>query len=256
VGTAAVMATGAFGIVVNWRQVPDLAGRLAAVQADLRESEGSAAKHDELLDSIAETKDRKKAIAQLWHARIPWSRKWAELAQITPGFVGFTEMKLAEARIKGREEENGGLLTLDTLIAGDDLDRLSSFRRVLKGEIAEKGGDPEVGRRFFGAFMDLVDRGAKRVEVKDCVEKVALETPVEMTLKTSDARLAEALKLKQEEERQKRLLERGRAKTNAKVRKPAPEMPVEKTEPADEPAETAPTDASDADKDADAKDDE
>ena len=104
-GTAAVMATGAFGVVVNWRQVPDLEGKVADVRTDVREREKTARRHDQLVAGIAETKDRKKAIAQLWHARIQWSRKWAELSEMTPMFVGYTDMKLTEARRKGRTEE-------------------------------------------------------------------------------------------------------------------------------------------------------
>ena len=103
-GTATIMATGAFGVVVNWRRVPDLEGKVAGVRADVRRCEKTGRKHDELVASIAETKDRKKAIAQLWHARIQWSRKWAQLAEITPKFVGLTDMKLTEARLKGKKE--------------------------------------------------------------------------------------------------------------------------------------------------------
>jgi len=226
VGTAAVMATGAFGVVVNWRQVPDLEDKAAVVRADVRKSEKSAAKHDELLESIAETKDRKRTISELWHARIPWSMKWAQLSEMTPRFVGLTDMKLEEPRRSGRGDENGGLLTFETLIAGDRLDRVSNFRRVLKGEVAAKGGDVLVGKKFFESFQDLLPTGAKKVEVRDYVEKVALDLKVKMPLKPTSVRLSEALKALREEQRQKRVGERGKRKTVP--RRPKSGTPVEK----------------------------
>ena len=233
IGTAVIMATGAFGVVVNLRRLPDLNDRLAVVTDDVRKSELAASVHDTLLDEIAETQDRKKAIAELWRSRISWSEKLAQLSEMTPEFIGFRMMKFAETRGNKKDELNGGMLTVESISAGDDHSRVAAFRRILKGEIRAKARDPWVGRKFFNSsFLALLPTGTKKIEAKEYVEKVALEFEIKMPVKTAAVRMAEAVKEVQEQLKEKRAAERARKKgrtVKERSEKPAASKTPEET---------------------------
>ena len=200
-GTALVMATTAFGVVINLRKVPDLNAKMGAVSKEVTECQPAAGVYDKLQDEISDAKARKQAIAELWRTRIQWSRKLTQLAQMTPGYVGFTAIKLDEARAGGmsKEQETGGMLTLESLIATADLDRLATWRRIVGGEVRLVNQGDDVGKSFYSAFLDLLPTDSTKVDVKeDYVQKEALKVALKMPLKPSSARLSEALQAAQE----------------------------------------------------------
>ncbi|HUW56316.1 MAG TPA: hypothetical protein VMZ92_06745 [Planctomycetota bacterium] len=195
-GTAAIMATGAFGVVVNWRTVPDLKARELAVSEDLGRSSVQAAVYDRLLAQIEETQDRKKAIGEMWRSRIMWSEKLAQLSEMTPNFIGIQDITVSESRESTRagKDDSGGMLTIGSICAGADHRRVANWRRIVKGEYEVEGNsDPWVGRQFFRSFVDLLPTSTQKVEVKDYVEKEALKFGLKMPVKTASVRLDEAM---------------------------------------------------------------
>jgi Tfp pilus assembly protein PilN len=195
-GTALVMTTASFAVVFNFRKVPDLQSKLMVLQDDIAVSEKQAAEHDKLLEAIEETRDRKKAIAEVWRARIFWSEKLCQLAEMTPSYIGMLSIKLEETRATGRvgEKENGGYLNFETICAGADHSRLADWRRILSGALSVKTAhDPWVGKEFFSAFLDLEPNSTRRKEMPDYVEGEALEFTLKMTLKSASQRMQEAV---------------------------------------------------------------
>jgi Tfp pilus assembly protein PilN len=255
-GTAAVMATGAVGMVVNWRTLPDFRTRESTLVSDISRSELQAGAYNRLLEQIAETQDRKKAIAEVWRTRIMWSEKLAQIAEMTPTFVGLTELKLEEGRATTRVgQEEGGTLTIQSLCAGADHSRVANVRRIFQGQyrVAESS-DPWLGKRFFGSFQDLLPTGTQMIEVKDCVETEALKFSLVMPLKAASVRLAEALQAAREEINRKQAEDKTHpGSTGEKTPKgapaahtEAPEKPQAKTAPAVETTPSAPTGTSSA----------
>jgi len=215
VGTAVIMATGAFGVVVNWRTVPDLKAKESALTADITPSERQAEVYDKLVQGINETEIRKKAIAEVWRTRILWSEKLSQMAAMTPGFIGFKEVKLDEVRGGSRaEQESGGQLTIDSLCAGADMSFVADYRRIIQGQVrVPDEREPWLNKRFFRSFLDLLPTSTERVEVKDCVEKEALKFSLKMPLKTASVRLGEALQAAKDETSRRQGEERGRSST-------------------------------------------
>ena len=195
-GTAAIMATGAFGVVVNWRTVPDLKAREMSLSEDVARRTVQAAVYDRLLSQIDETKDRKKAIGEIWRARVMWSEKLAQLSEMTPKFIGFQDINLTETRQTGRSKgkESGGMLTIGSICAGADHRRVANWRRIVKGEYrVDSGTDPWMGRRFFSDFLELLPTSTQKVELKDYVEREALKFGLNLPLKPASVRQAEGV---------------------------------------------------------------
>lgn len=214
VATAAIVTAGAWGVVVNWRRVPELRAAEVAVADDVGRSTVQAAVYDRLLCEIAETKERKKAIAEIWRKRVPWSKKLAQVAEMTPKFIGHQEIRLEEARgvVRAGKEKPGGMFTISSICAGADHARLAYWRRVVRGECRAKGGsDPWVGRNFFGAFKELLPTSTQKVEVKDYVETEALKFGLKMPVKPASVRLNEAVQVIRDELNRRRVEERTRA---------------------------------------------
>ena len=210
-GTAAVLTLAALGMIVSLRTVPDLRSRENDLVTTIPARQVQAAAYDRILEEIAATQDRKKAISEVWRKRIMWSEKLVQIAEMTPAFVGLTDLALDEPRETGRGgEENGGTLTLQSICAGTDHSRIANVRRIFQGQYQVTGNrDPWVGKRFYGSFMDLLPTGTQMVEVKDCVETEALKFSLEMPLKPAAARLAEAEAAAQAETRLNAAEERG-----------------------------------------------
>jgi Tfp pilus assembly protein PilN len=235
-GTALVMATAAYGVVVNLRTVPDLMGKEQEAVKEIAIRQPMAKDWDELQDEISDARVRKQAIAELWRTRIQWSRRLAQLAEVTPGFVGFTEVKLEEARSGGAKDvETGGMLTVQCLLAGSDLNRVAMWRRIAEGGENIIGFEKvDVAMDFKGSFMPILPTETTLVEVKeDYMEKQALKLDLKMPVKPASARLAEATAAEQAE----------MAKKAAEAR-PASNVPAKRgrkasPEPAKEEAATA-----------------
>ncbi len=188
IGTAAVLSTAAFGVVVNMKRVPDLEIQLAARSRDIQQATVTAAAWDKLQDEIGDAQSRKQAIAELWRTRILWSSKLSQLAQIVPGFVGFTEVRLEENR--GGPADSGGMFTIESLISGSDLDRVAQWRKTLQGNKA-----------FFSTFLELLATETTLVSVREeqYVEKEARRVSIKLPIKTPAQRMAEANQALQDE---------------------------------------------------------
>ncbi len=242
IGTALVMATAAFGVIINLRKVPDLNAKQAALVKDIGISQPTAAAYDKLQDEISDARSRKQAIAEIWRTRIIWSRKLSQLAQMTPPGVGLTSIKLEESRSSGsRELETGGTLTLESILAGSDLDRVANWRRICEGTVRITNVGEDVGKSFYSSFMDLLPTETTKVDVKEgeYVEKEALKVALKMPVKPPSLRQAEAVQAEQD----KTKVNGGQAipatdKPGRPARTAKPE-PVSATTPADKPATPA-----------------
>ncbi|GAI90425.1 unnamed protein product, partial [marine sediment metagenome] len=132
-GTALVGVILAFGAIMNLRKLPDLRGREMALVTEIASAARSVREHDLLLGQLEEVKQRKRAIAEIWRARIIWSRKLEQFSEMIPKFIGIEKLTLEEARRSAQGNQNGGYLNLGSVCAGADVDRLAMFRRILRG---------------------------------------------------------------------------------------------------------------------------
>ena len=192
IGTALVTVTMAFAAVVNLRKVPDLREQEQMLSADIGRSNKQAAEYDLLVTGIEEVKERKQAIAEIWRARILWSEKLDQLSQMLPKFIGLENIKLEVSRRSGRDDDNGGFLTLGSICAGGDLERLGNVRRILEGNYPAKDArDQWIGKQFFADFSGMEPTPATRKAEPDFAEGEALTFDLKMTLKSDQTRLNE-----------------------------------------------------------------
>ena len=198
IGTALVMTTGAFGVVVNMRNLPDLEDKEWDLVHSIKTASDEAAVHDDLLYEIAETKDRKKAIAEMWRTRIILSKKLVELSAITPKWIGLKTVILTESKGKPKkgEPENGGSFGIECISAGPDLNRVANYRRKLLGVYPiEDARDPDVGKLFVSSFLGMLPCATKTVYPSGYEEKEAIEFTLLMMLKPASTRLEESNEL-------------------------------------------------------------
>ena len=193
-GTTLVSIALALGAIVHMRNLPDLARADQALTDEVMAAAQSQREHDQLLGQIDEVKQRKLAIAEIWRARIIWSRKLDQLSQMIPKFIGLEKLTLEESRSAGAGNETGGYLNLESVCAGADVDRLAMFRRILRGDYpAKEGQDTWLGRTWFEDFDNIEATPWVRKDMAAYVEKEALNFTLKLAIKTDAQRLKEYL---------------------------------------------------------------
>ena len=194
VGTTLVSVAMAFGAILNLRKLPDLTRSEGALIAEIGAASQSEREHDLLVGQIEEVKQRKRAIAEIWRARIIWSRKLEELSEIIPKFIGLDKLTLEGGKRSGRSGKTGGYLNLASVCAGGDVDRLAMFRRILRGDYPAKDSrDPWLGRAWFEDFASIDATPWSREDMPEYEEREALSFTLKVEIKSDEQRLSEFL---------------------------------------------------------------
>lgn len=193
-GTTLVSVALAFGAIVNLRKLPDMVG----AEMDLNQKIAAGAtlerEHDLLMGQIEEVKQRKRAIAEIWRARIIWSKKLEQFSEMIPKFIGIEKLTLEPARRSGRDDEVGGYLNLVSVCAGADVNRLAMFRRILSGVYPVSGSANQwVGREWFEDFVGIDATPWVIKEMPDYEEKEALSFTLKLAIEPDDKRLKDFL---------------------------------------------------------------
>jgi len=188
VGAAAIVASLFYLFYLSYFRVSAEKQRSEDLKRQIALQKPSLAIYDKLNAEIASFEARKAALEQIWQSRILWSRKFDQLCDLVPKYIGLTRLEFTPTRARRTRaalaEETAGTLVLDCISATDDEKRLANFMRVLKGEAPpEPPADRSVGKKFFADFSALVDSGWKKSEFKDYAEKEALEFRIELLLK-------------------------------------------------------------------------
>jgi len=246
VGTTLVSVALALGAIVHMRRLPDLARNNAELDQQIASAAPSEREHDILLGQIEEVRQRKRAIAEIWRARIIWSKKLVQLSEMMPKFVGLEKLTLQEAKRSGRNDDVGGYLNLASVCAGADADRLAMFLRILRGDYPAKDGqDPWIGRIWFEDFLSIDATPWVKKDMPDYVEKEALNFTLKMAIKSDDIRLKEFLERQKKEQATKAKPTQARPGTTPAATPPttpaaetstSTETPADKT---DDPGDTA-----------------
>jgi Tfp pilus assembly protein PilN len=120
-----------------WFNAVVLEERVERKREEVEHLKGNAAEVDSLLDDIEDYKERERAIISIKTNRILWSRKIDELIGITPNYIWIIRMQMqeldpAEYKWEKGKEQTGGSLRLKCYSSGNQVSRMTEFRRRLK----------------------------------------------------------------------------------------------------------------------------
>jgi Tfp pilus assembly protein PilN len=203
-GTTLVSIVLALGAIVNLKTLPAMARADAALAEEMKAAAQSEREHGTLMGQIEEVKQRKRAIAEIWRARIIWSKKLEQLGSMLPRFVGLEKMTLENSPRTARDSEIGGCLSLESVCAGADVDRLAMLRRILRGDYPVKDNrDPWVGREWFGDFLSIEATPWVKKDMADYEEKEALKFTLKLAIKSDATRLKDYLEKSRQDEADK-----------------------------------------------------
>jgi Tfp pilus assembly protein PilN len=111
--------------------------RLDRKRDEFQQLSEQARQVDELLDDIAAYKEREKVIISIKTSRILWSKKLEDLLRITPSHIWITRLEMrefdpAEYVWEDGKVQTGGYLKLKCYSSGNDVDRMTVYRKRLK----------------------------------------------------------------------------------------------------------------------------
>src|SRR5690606_4369220 len=134
-----LVVTGVLVIVYTylWFNTIVLEERVDRKREEVAQLETNARQMDELLEDIADYKEREKAIISIKTNRILWSKKLEELVELTPPFVWIVNMEMKELDAseidwKSKDGVSGGYVELTCYSSGDEVERMTFFRQRLK----------------------------------------------------------------------------------------------------------------------------
>lgn len=111
----------------------------AATTLATRKKQLADSGYEELLATIDALGMRKKAIGDIYRSRVEWAQKLDELVDLVPEDIGLVRVNLSEPdKIRGsRSDMHGGILTLECLSTGTDLEHYSNFVATIQGSTVE-----------------------------------------------------------------------------------------------------------------------
>ncbi len=160
------------------------------IQVDLVKEK--AAEVDRINEDIAFYKEREKAIIEIKSQRILWSKKLAQLAELTPSSIWITKVAMrtldpSEYKWDGKTEQTGGRLTLSCFAEGTDVLTMTKFRSALQSgdrsfykDLIDVRALPD---NFFGDFMELSEPSWSQVQLPGYAQVNNLRFDVEMDLR-------------------------------------------------------------------------
>ena len=188
------VALGAIGLVfllfmhASW--LPGVRRELEAKTDEVTSLQQQAAEFERLTVELRNITQREQALQQIYRSRTIWWKKLDQLCDLVPSYVGLTGLKFTEARAatRGAAQADAGTLRMECLAAKAEEKRVAAFRRILKGELLQEGGqeaDEKLGREFIADFLDgeVLDFGWRVDELTDYPGQPVLKFPLEMKLK-------------------------------------------------------------------------
>jgi Tfp pilus assembly protein PilN len=123
--------------VYFWFSVVVFQERVERKREEVEQLQKTASEVDALLDDIADYKEREKAIIGIKTNRILWSKKLDELSRITPSYIWIVRLTMRELDpVEYKWDKNaaqtGGYLKLKCYSLGNDVDRMTAYRKTLK----------------------------------------------------------------------------------------------------------------------------
>jgi Tfp pilus assembly protein PilN len=160
--------------VYFWFNAVVLRERAERKREEVAHLQKNAAEVDALLDDIADYKEREKAIISIKTNRILWSRRLDELSRITPSYIWIVRLDMrefdpSEYKWDKPAEQSGGYLKLKCYSLGNDVDRMTAYRKILKSadefylRFLEERVKPE---NFYSDFINITQPEWKLVVLK------------------------------------------------------------------------------------------
>jgi Tfp pilus assembly protein PilN len=176
--------------VYFWFSVVVFAERADRKQDEVAHLQKSAAEVDALLDDIADYKEREKAIVSIKNNRI-WSKKLDELSRLTPGYIWIVRLEMrefdpSEYKWDEHEEQRGGYLSLKCYSSGNDVDRMTTYRKTLKSadEFYLKFMDePVKPDNFYSDFLYITEPEWRLVLLKGFSDPTNIRFSVQLDLR-------------------------------------------------------------------------
>jgi hypothetical protein len=198
---AGVAVTGLLVVVYVylWFNVLVLEERFGRKDQEVKQLEKSALEVDNLLQDIADYKEREKAIISIKTNRILWSRKLEELVELSPPFVWIITMEMreldqSEIDWKKKEGVTGGFVELVCYSSGDEVERMTFFRQRVKGSdefYADFMPEKVQPNKFYSDFVNISHPEWKKIQIRDFVEPNHIRFTVRLDLRPLAERPAE-----------------------------------------------------------------
>ena len=177
--------------VYFWFSVVVFQERVERKKEEVEQLQKTAAEVDALLDDIADYKEREKAIISIKTNRILWSKKLDELTRITPSYIWIVRMEMreydpAEYKWDQYQTQTGGFLRLKCYSLGNDVDRMTSYRKTLKSadefylRFMQEQVKPE---NFYSDFVNITQPEWRLVLLKGYREPTNIRFSVRLDLR-------------------------------------------------------------------------
>ncbi len=192
-----VLACVALGLVLVctyiyfWFSVIVFQERVERKKDEVEQLQKAAAEVDALLDDIAEYKEREKAIISIKTNRVLWSKKLDELTRITPSYVWIVRLDMreldpSEYKWDQKQTQTGGFLRLKCYSLGNDVDRMTAYRKTLKSadefylKFMQEQVKPE---NFYSDFVNITQPEWRLVLLKGFREPTNIRFSVRLDLR-------------------------------------------------------------------------
>lgn len=177
--------------VYFWFSVVVFHERVERKKEEVEQLQKTAAEVDALLDDIADYKEREKAIISIKTNRVLWSKKLDELARITPSYIWIVRLDMreldpSEYKWDQKSEQTGGYLKLKCYSLGNDVDRMTAYRKTLKSvdefylRFMQERIKPE---NFYSDFINITQPEWRLVLLKGFREPTNIRFSVRLDLR-------------------------------------------------------------------------
>jgi len=177
--------------VYFWFSVVVFAERADRKRDEVEHLQKSASEVDALLDDIADYKEREKAIISIKTNRIIWSKKLDELSRLTPGYIWIVRLEMrefdpSEYTWDETVAQRGGYLKLKCYSSGNDVDRMTTYRKTLKSadefylRFMEEPVKPD---NFYSDFLYITEPEWRLVLLKGFSDPTNIRFSVQLDLR-------------------------------------------------------------------------
>lgn len=165
--------------------------RVERKKEEVEQLQKTASEVDALLDDIADYKEREKAIISIKTNRILWSKKIDELMRITPNYIWIVRLEMkeldpSEYKWDPKLMQTGGYLKLKCYSLGNDVERMTAYRRALKSvdefylRFMQEQIKPE---NFYADFINITQPEHRLVLLKGYKEEKNIRFMVRLDLR-------------------------------------------------------------------------
>jgi len=177
--------------VYLWFSVVVFQERVERKKEEVEQLQKTAAEVDALLDDIADYKEREKAIISIKTNRLLWSKKIDELMRMTPNYIWIVRLEMkeldpSEYKWDPKQTQTGGYLKLKCYSLGNDVERMTAYRRALKNvdefylRFMQEQIKPE---NFYSDFINITQPEHRLVLLKGYKEEKNIRFMVRLDLR-------------------------------------------------------------------------